>query len=297
MRNVLNIDLRKIVVPEGRLRPVSAARVEELQDSIQKGQLLQPLVVGVPNAHKQWPLVDGAHRLAALKKLKYGIVPCVALKDNKYERRLAEIEANLVRSPLTRLQIHRHEAEARHLRDAIYGPTKRGGDRGNQYTGGKVAKRHGDVFPESDSPAAQTESTEARKRSVQRSVRLCKLLSAEECDRLEGTSVENCDKDLFAIAGIRDIRKRTAVISALSDAENPAPSLHEAKCRAGLAPHLEHDLEKEFEQGANRLFDSLFYGKRGALERFLHKVADQQPEFVEILSEMVKRLTERGGES
>ena len=48
MRNVLNIDLRKIVVPEGRLRPVSAARVEELQDSIGKGQLLQPLVVGLP---------------------------------------------------------------------------------------------------------------------------------------------------------------------------------------------------------------------------------------------------------
>ena len=121
-----------------------------------------------------------------------------------------------MRSPLTRLQVHRHEAEAWHLRDAIYGPTKRGGDRGNQCTAGKVAKRHGDVLPESDSPAAQAESTEARKRSVQRSVRLCKLLSAQECDRLEGTAVENCDKDLFAIAGIGDLQQRTAVISARS---------------------------------------------------------------------------------
>ena len=69
MRNVLNIDLRKIVVPEGRMRPVRDAQVEELRDSIEKGQLLQPLVVGVPNADKPWPLVDGAHRLAALKKL------------------------------------------------------------------------------------------------------------------------------------------------------------------------------------------------------------------------------------
>ena len=60
----LNIEVCKIVVPEGRMRPVNAARVEELQDSIGKGQLLQPLVVRVPNAHKQWPLVDGAHRLA-----------------------------------------------------------------------------------------------------------------------------------------------------------------------------------------------------------------------------------------
>ena len=176
------------------------------------------------------------------------------MKGNKYERRLAEIEANLVRSSLTRLQIHRHEAEARHLRDAIYGPTKRGGDRGNQYTGGKVANGHGDILPESDSLAAQAESTEARKRSVQRSVRFCKLLSAEECDRLNGTAVENCDKDLFAIAGIGDIQKRMAVISALSDAEKPASSLYEAKCRAGIAPLAERDPDKEAGQKAHLLF-------------------------------------------
>ena len=160
--------------------------------------------------------MDGAHRLAALKKPKYGIVPCLALKGNKYVRRLAEIDANLVRFPLTRLQIHRHEAERRHLRDAIYGPTKRGGDRGNQYTGGKVPNGHGDRLPESDSLAAQTENTEARKRSERCSVRLCELLSAEECDRLEGTAVEKCDKDLFAIATLgdaHDTRKREEVPS------------------------------------------------------------------------------------
>ena len=69
MRNVLNIEARKIVVPEGRMRPVNAARMEVLLDSIRKIGLLQPLVVGVPNTDKLWPLVDGAHRLAALKKL------------------------------------------------------------------------------------------------------------------------------------------------------------------------------------------------------------------------------------
>ena len=70
MRNVLNIEARKIVVPEGRMRPVNAAWVEKLRDSIEKGQLLLPLVVGQV-AQGGWPLVDGAHRLAALKKLKY----------------------------------------------------------------------------------------------------------------------------------------------------------------------------------------------------------------------------------
>ena len=174
------------------------------------------------------------------------------MRGNKYERRLAEIEANLVRSPLSRLQIHRHEAERRHLRDAIYGSTKRGGDRGNRYTGGKVAKRHGDVLLESDSPAAQAESTEARKRSVQRSVRLCKLLSAQECDRLEGTSVENCDKDLFAIAGMGDSKNRGAMISALCDPDNPAFSLQEAQERAGLDRHKLERVKQKRAQSMRR---------------------------------------------
>ena len=50
--------------PRGTHAPVNAAWVEKLRDSIEKGQLLQPLVVGVPNTDKLWPLVDGAHRLA-----------------------------------------------------------------------------------------------------------------------------------------------------------------------------------------------------------------------------------------
>ena len=69
MRSVLKIEASKIFIPEGRMRPVNPAWVEKLRDSIERGRLLQPLVVGVPNADKQWPLVDGAHRLAALKKL------------------------------------------------------------------------------------------------------------------------------------------------------------------------------------------------------------------------------------
>ena len=130
-----------------------------------------------------------------------------------------------------------------------------------------------------------------------RAIRFCKRLSAEERNRLKGTAVENCDKDLFAIADIGDIQQRTSVISALSDADKPAPSLYEAKCRAGLAPHLEPDLEREFERGANRLFDSLFYGRTGTWERFLRKVAADEPDFLDTMTEVVKRLTERGGES
>ena len=83
---------------------------------------------------------------------------------------------------------------------------------------------------------------------------------------------------------------------ALSDAERPAPSLYEAKYRAGLVQPPERDLEKEadqeVDQEAHLLFRALFGARHDALERFLREVADRKLDFVEILSEVVKRLKE-----
>ena len=209
MRNVLNIEARKIVIPEGRMRPVNAAWVEKLRDSIEKGQLLLPLVVGVPNDDKLWPLVDGAHRPAALKKLKYRLVPCFSMRGDKDMHRLAEIEANLLNSPLARLERLEHQVERKRLCDEIYGTTKRGGDRRSErFQSDNVVTLKSPLLSD-----AHAESIGMGKRSMYRAIRFCKRLSAEERNRLKGTSVENCDKDLFAIADIGDIQKRTAARS------------------------------------------------------------------------------------
>ena len=129
-------------------------------------------------------------------------------------------------------------------------------------------------------------------RSRRRYMRLCKLLSAEERTRLKETAVDSSYKDLRAIADIGDVQQRTAVIDALSDADEPAPSLHEAKCRAGLAPHLERDPEKEASQEAHLLFRVLFRTSPDGLAWFLRKVGTEQPDFVDIMTEVVKRLKE-----
>ena len=67
-----------------------------------------------------------------------------------------------------------------------------------------------------------------------RLLRLCRLLSPDERTALKGTAIENSDEGLHAVACIRGAGKRAAMISALSDVRNPAPSLHEALHRAGL---------------------------------------------------------------
>ena len=288
MMGVIKVELRKILVPEGRMRPVNAERVEELRESIQKGGLLQFPVVGSPSADGMWPLVDGAHRLAALKQLKYRIVSCLPIDGDKDVRRLAEIEANLLNSPLTRLETHEHEVERERLLKILCLKLKHGGDRKSKdFSSGQ----NGQLENPSDGRDKKAGRSD---RSKRRSTRLCKLLSVEERSRLKGTAVENCDKDLFAIAAIADIQQRTAVIDALSDAEKPAPSLYEAKCRAGLVQPPERDLKREADLKVFRdvelLFRVLFCGGNDVLDVFLAEVADQKPESLAIMTDLVNHL-------
>ena len=90
------------------------------------------------------------------------------------------------------------------------------------------------------------------------------------------------------------------MISALSDAEKPAPSLYEAKCRAGIAPHRgTRSREGGRSEAHTSCSDSLFYGRPVPIcwSGFCVGSEPMQPDFVDIATEVVKRLTERRGES
>ena len=65
----------------------------------------------------------------ALKKLKYRLVPCFSMRGDKDMRRLAEIDANLLRSPLTRLERLEHLAERELLEKQLRLKLEHGGDR------------------------------------------------------------------------------------------------------------------------------------------------------------------------
>ena len=223
------------------------------------------------------------------------MVPCLSINGDRDVRRLAEIEANLLNSPLTAAERLEHLAERLLLQKQMRLKPGHGGDRRSKdFQVGKNFQLENPILSEAEKIGMSD-------RTIRNATCFCKRLSAEERNRLKGTAVENRYKDLFAIAGISDIQQRTAVISALLDAEKPAPSLYEAKYRAGLVQPPERDLEKEadqkVDQEADLLFRALFDARHVALERFLREVADRKPDFVEILSEVVKRLTERGGES
>ena len=105
--------------------------------------------------------------------------------------------------------------------EELYGPTRRGGS----------GKR---IRPRLSFEKAAPQWVGCTRAWIYYLLNLRNLLSPDEGTALKGSPIKRSERDLRAVASIRDAGKRAAVISALSDAENPAPSLRVALHRAGL---------------------------------------------------------------
>ena len=105
--------------------------------------------------------------------------------------------------------------------------------------------------------------------STGRLLSLCALVPKEERTRLKGTAVENCDKDLFAIAGIRRHPEKNG--GALSDPDNPASSLQEAQERAGLD---RNKLERVKQKRAQSMRRDWMSADPETLSKFLEMIAE-----------------------
>jgi ParB-like chromosome segregation protein Spo0J len=102
-------------------RPVSETQVADLIDSVSRLGLLQPLVV--TTAHK---LVAGRHRLEAVRRLGWDVVPAVVVELSDLQARLATLDENLVRNDLSRLERFEHLVQRAELVAAL-GQRKRVG--------------------------------------------------------------------------------------------------------------------------------------------------------------------------
>lgn len=183
-----------------RARRLDNPWVEALAHNISENGLQEPIVV--MKISGKWVLVAGAHRLAAVKELSPGgkIMAHIVepQTDNpRLEARLLEIDENLFRKDLRGLDRMRSLAERKEIYLEVYPETKNGGDKGNQYTGGK--KRQNEIFSFCQQTA---EKIGLGRRTVELDIATWHALSTDSQQQLAGSKFAEKSSDIRAIAAL-----------------------------------------------------------------------------------------------
>ena len=191
------IPLELVEVPKRRIRGERPERVETLAKDIAANGQLQPIIV-VELEDGRFALDDGALRVLAMRATKADdidarVTPVSWLKPE--ERTLRGLMANLDRDDFTALERCEALTELKRVYEVLYPETKKGGDKGNQHTGGK--KRQNEIFSFSQTAA---EATGLGRRSIEIAVAIFERLALSTKIRLRGTWIEKKQSDLKALS-------------------------------------------------------------------------------------------------
>ena len=185
-----------------RIRPCDDSWVAGLAESMAAvGQKTAIEVVESLRQKGRFELVAGGHRLAAAQRLGW---ETIRAEIKRFERgtprahadllkRLHEIDENLIRHELSALDRAVFLGQRQEVYEALYPETRRGGTPGNQHTG---QRRENDIVSFSQETAARLDLSE---RSVQRAVRIYKLLPPETRVRISGTPLARSQGDLYRL--------------------------------------------------------------------------------------------------
>lgn len=213
MKTIIEIPVASIDA-NGRVRPVTQAVAEQFaRDMTERGQRT-PIEVKRTGKGK-WKLVDGAHRLAAVKLLHGETIEAVEVKGTTLEIQRDELLAQLMHSELSKLERAQFLARFKAIFQDLHPETRAGGDR-------KTAERIKSQTLRFDQViAARSPWAE---RTIQISAEIGELLSAEAVSFLRGTPFEDKQKDLEAISKLSP-KTQVAVVKLLTAGKDAAPSV------------------------------------------------------------------------
>jgi ParB family chromosome partitioning protein len=170
-----------------KLRAINDKAVDALAESISRIGLLQPIGI---TADKQ--LIYGRRRVAACLQLGHEMIPAVILDLDDMEAKLAEIDENLIRSPLSKAERIKALQRRKEIYEAMHPETKKP-------KGGRPKKNSAETAPFSEDTAKATGKS---KRSVQADVALSKKLDDEAVKIIADTPVANKKTELAKLAAL-----------------------------------------------------------------------------------------------
>jgi len=170
-----------------RLRPLGD--ISSLVESIREVGLLSPISVTRDKC-----LISGLHRLEAFRALGRKYIPAFIVPISPQEAKIAEIDENLARNDLSLLERAEHLYRRKQIYEGMHPERRHGGNRGNQYTGGKKCQDANLQFCQTVAAASGRSAT-----SVHRLVRIAKLLTAETKQLLRGSEWANNQQTLMKL--------------------------------------------------------------------------------------------------
>jgi ParB family chromosome partitioning protein len=227
-----------IITVGPRRRALDDAKVDALADSMRTIGQLQAIVVAPTTTRVDgkrvefgYRLIAGLHRLEAARRLGWtNIRASVERPKNKLLRDLCEIDENLIRAELSELERAEHLAARKDVYERLHPETRRGGDHGNQHTGGK--KRDPSLATPSfvDDTAAKTGVAPT---VIRDAVRVANAIDPEVRDEIRGVP-EIADKkvELEALSRMPERQQKEAVARVKSGA---AKSVRESSGDRGAA--------------------------------------------------------------
>lgn len=204
MAQIKSIPIADIAVP-ARLRAVSEDYALAIQTSIVQHGLLNPITVRHTPAAKgpKYQLVAGAHRRRAMELLEEPEIECIVVEADKLDAVLIEIEENLFRNDLSKLDRTVTVAAYREIWEEKHGEIRRGGDQRANFA----------LCPDSPLDLIGQEASQGYSvwcaerlglsiRAVKYATQIAKNLPADLRARLRGTTAEDNQSILLRFAGL-----------------------------------------------------------------------------------------------
>lgn len=236
-----------------RLRTVDADYVAMLAASIGDIGLMHPIEVGAADRRGRYPLIAGAHRLAAYRELNLNEVPALVVSVKGLSAQLREIDENLMRRELSALDRAVFLAKRKEVHEALNPHTKHGGDRKSDQV-----DKFGHLIGSFSSEVA--EKLDLSERTIRRAIQRANAIAPDVRARIATTWIARRGSMLDKLAKESPEHQRAMVAELLGE-NRPAKTVAQARA-AVRGPSLEEMINQD-----ERQFQALMRAWRTAGQR------------------------------
>ncbi len=196
------IEINKIIVNK---RKRTAKDIEQLAESFKSIGLMNPITV-----NKNYELIAGYHRLESCKKIGWKEIPVIVLDANELNAELAEIDENLIRTPLTALE----EAEQMKRRKEIYEILHPESKPEEQRKKGLNMSNEKISLLKKQKTFTQDTAEKIKKsqRSIQQDIQIASNIPEEVKQEIKGSKIENKKSDLIELTKVKEPEKQKELV-------------------------------------------------------------------------------------